>query len=106
MNKENAKDFLPLVQALAEGKTIQYSYYKDGWKDIEGPSLLGRPEQWRIKPETKQAKGRVFLYKHLTTTGSFSALSLSLPESYLFHEAQPYFIKWVDDEITVEYEQP
>ena len=33
MNKDTAKDYLPLVQALAEGKTIQLFSDCDGWED-------------------------------------------------------------------------
>lgn len=54
MNKNNAKDFLPFVQALAEGKTIQIKDSFDGsWKDIEDGVNFGfDPEHYRIKPET------------------------------------------------------
>lgn len=50
MNKDNAKDYLPLVQALAEGKTIQI---KQGlvWVDAVGPSFNYEPSYYRIKPE-------------------------------------------------------
>jgi len=32
MNQQNAKAFAPLVQALGEGKTIQFEY-SYGWED-------------------------------------------------------------------------
>lgn len=51
MNKEEAKDFLPLVQALAEGKTIQYCDLKGDWLDTRNPTFRRRPELYRIKPE-------------------------------------------------------
>lgn len=35
MTKENVKDFLPLVQALAEGKTIQCNYGGISWGKIK-----------------------------------------------------------------------
>ena len=56
MNKDNAKDYLPLVQALAEGKTIQRNVNlgplgSPKWEDsddlcFDWPSLV-----YRIKPE-------------------------------------------------------
>ena len=49
MTKDNAKDFLPLVQALAEGKTLQCKYI-DGWRDVESPTF-DENYQYRIKPE-------------------------------------------------------
>ena len=51
MNKENAHLFLPLVKALADGKTIQY--YSDGrWVDDGGNiGFSNDPDLYRIKPE-------------------------------------------------------
>lgn len=51
MNKEEAKDFLPLVQALAEGKTIQYCNQEGNWLDVSAPAFHKKPELYRIKPE-------------------------------------------------------
>lgn len=51
MNKDNAKQFLPLVQALADGKTIQildYGQWRDFLKEI---AFSCPPEDYRIKPE-------------------------------------------------------
>jgi len=55
MNKKNAHLFLPLVQALADGKTIQY--IDNGiWKDMFGDSIAfgNHFEQYRIKPEPRE----------------------------------------------------
>ena len=54
MNKNNAKDFLPMVQALADGKTIQF--YTGSWVDLssEDETSFALPlERYRIKPEPK-----------------------------------------------------
>jgi hypothetical protein len=50
MNKENAHLFLPLVQAFAEGKTIQYA--GANWEDVEELvfSEYDKPKDFRIKP--------------------------------------------------------
>ena len=53
MNKDNAKDFLPLVQALADGKTIQYSGGDGKWYDADPCYFNLSPEQYRIKPEPR-----------------------------------------------------
>lgn len=53
MNKDNAKDFLPLVQALADGKTIQYLDDENEWIDEPDPLLTGRSDWYRIKPEPR-----------------------------------------------------
>lgn len=52
MTKEEVKTFLPIMQAYAEGKQIQY--LDDDWKDIDKltTDLYINPELYRIKPES------------------------------------------------------
>lgn len=52
MNKDNAKDYLPFVQALAEGKTIQH-YYINEWITIIDPCFSDEAKNYRIKPEVE-----------------------------------------------------
>jgi len=54
MNKETAAEFLPLVQALADGKTIQVKHTLGIWKDFIAPSFSCSPEDYRIKPEPRE----------------------------------------------------
>lgn len=51
MNKGNAKDFLPLVQALADGKTIQYKNHLGEWSDVPDVVFTAAISRYRIKPE-------------------------------------------------------
>ena len=51
MTREEAKELLPIIQAFAEGKTIQV-WYNDTWQDEEYPSF-GELNLFRIKPEPK-----------------------------------------------------
>lgn len=52
MDKEEAKKLLPIIQAFAEGKTIQvFNLYKERWEDINNPSWDA--DRYRIKPEPK-----------------------------------------------------
>jgi hypothetical protein len=51
MTKDNAADYLPLVQALAEGKKIQYRTSTGEWLDVGSPSFEYAVEKYRIKPE-------------------------------------------------------
>lgn len=54
MTKENAKNFLPLVQALAEGKTIQhYGECRHTWEDCDNPHFDDDVNTYRIKPEVE-----------------------------------------------------
>ena len=52
MTREEAKEMLPIIQAYAEGKTIQYRNIEGEWEDIEEPSFSEYIE-YRIKPEPK-----------------------------------------------------
>jgi hypothetical protein len=54
MNATNAKDYLPLVQALAEGKQIQVKIL-DGWSGGVGwVDFIYDPSYYRIKPEPRR----------------------------------------------------
>lgn len=55
MTREEAKELLPIIQAYAEGKTIQYKVneVKGGWQDMYNPSFNDAPSEYRIKPEPK-----------------------------------------------------
>lgn len=52
MTREEAKELLPIIQAFAEGKTIQLL---DGgkWLDVYETDFHESPERYRIKPEPK-----------------------------------------------------
>jgi len=60
MNKNNAAQFLPLVQALADGKVIQFKD-NEKWADFHGPevSFGNIPSHYRVKPEPREFAGRV-----------------------------------------------
>ena len=52
MTREQAKELLPIIQAWAEGKNIQY--LRDGeWHDINQADVTCYPDKYRIKPEPK-----------------------------------------------------
>lgn len=53
MNKENAHLYLPLVQALADGKTIQWKSDKEFWEDMKEIQFCNPLEEYRIKPEPR-----------------------------------------------------
>jgi hypothetical protein len=54
VNKENAKDYLPLVQALADGKVIQKSDSYGDWFDVDHPAFDVDPVRYRIKPDPRE----------------------------------------------------
>lgn len=54
MTKEDIKKFMPLMQAMLEGKTIQYNYNGIGdWIDVEEICIGNKVSNYRIKPEPK-----------------------------------------------------
>lgn len=53
MTRERAKEILPIIQAFANGKTIQM-HNGDCWLDENNPIFVNPSTQWRIKPELKE----------------------------------------------------
>ena len=56
MTREEAKEYLPIMQAFAEGKDIQIrNITDDGWDDINDDrmSFCAKAEAYRIKSEPK-----------------------------------------------------
>lgn len=55
MTREEAKELLPIIQAFAEGKTLQYRVDEENntWENIINPKFIGLPSNYRIKPEPK-----------------------------------------------------
>ena len=56
MNRQEAKELLPIIQAFAEGKTIQYYYGGADWIDVkldEAVDFSDCVSNYRIKPEPK-----------------------------------------------------
>lgn len=57
MNREQAKELLPIIQAFAEGKTIEIrsnSKYNPGeWIETATPTFDIKSHEYRIKPEPK-----------------------------------------------------
>ena len=57
MKKQQAKELLPIIQAFAEGKTIQYhTNLNPHWIDISPDGAVNfsdYPSNYRIKPEPK-----------------------------------------------------
>lgn len=52
--KRTAKKSLSIIkimEAFAEGKTIQFKIDKGEWKDLENPTFFGNARDYRIKPE-------------------------------------------------------
>ena len=53
MTRKEARELLPLIQAYAEGKTIQRIDDKNEWSDLCIVNFDYSPNKYRIKPEPK-----------------------------------------------------
>ena len=55
MNSSNAKDYLPLVQALVDGKTVEFRLEDENiWRELPNLSFTYPLDQYRIKPEPRE----------------------------------------------------
>ena len=57
MTRERAKELLPVIQAFADGKTIQAKWddRKDTWDDQINPDFADYPSlKYRVKPEPRE----------------------------------------------------
>ena len=52
MNRNQAKELLPVIKAFSEGKAIQQTDGYD-WYDLDDPDFMASGSSYRIKPETK-----------------------------------------------------
>lgn len=52
MDRNQAKELLPVIKAFSEGKVIE-TKTGSGWISIENMSFAGNPDSYRIKPEPK-----------------------------------------------------
>ena len=91
MNRDNAHLYLPLVQALAEGKTIQIKENR-GWRDIGEAVLTCDPSRYRIKPEPKTA-----WYRVAETTLGLIVCNNAMDASLI--EYSQTFKRWIDERI-------
>ena len=121
MTREEAKELLPIMQAFAEGKTIQV-WANDTWQDEEYPSF-GELSLFRIKPEPKyrpfrnveecwqeMQKHQIFGWLKDTDTGGYIIISelddkdieisgnncwdyVGLMKCYTFADGTPFGIK-------------
>lgn len=102
MNKDNAKDYLPLVQALAEGKTLQYVVLGK-WFDLQDENLEHfRPAALRIKPEPVKGWYRVARFRQVPGLSHMALVQTERGESLTM--GQPDFVEWLTDRIEYEVE--
>lgn len=99
MDRNEAKQLLPIIQAFADGKTIQV--FIEGfteWKDLKEAYFYLPPDRYRIKPETIKIEHRRFL-------SAYGICICSSKEEAKSIINNPNFVRWIDsDWITEEVE--
>ena len=53
MNLKRAKEYIPFLEAIAEGKTVQMILDNGRWINLTEPGFVCEPDQYRVKPEPK-----------------------------------------------------
>tara|TARA_S200002703_G_scaffold30390_1_gene26349 strand:- start:7008 stop:7310 length:303 start_codon:yes stop_codon:yes gene_type:complete len=96
MNQQEAKKYLPLIQALAEGKIIQYRD-KESWYDVPSPNFVAYNE-YRIKPQYTVKYANVYAYH----TGFYHASRESVDNNCSTDRLAVLKITNTDGNITVE----
>lgn len=84
MNRERAKELIPIIQAFAEGRQVQVRIGKD-WHDLED-AVWDDDNEYRIKPERRKVwvhfpeDGRVELGGHTCLSETCKVVCVEEPE--------------------------
>nr|DAD59164.1 MAG TPA: ImpA-related domain protein [Bacteriophage sp.] len=65
MKREQAKELLPIIQALAEGKSIEYKDIYGNWIDSDEVMVSNPPENYRIKSIYRPFKDKEECYNEM-----------------------------------------
>lgn len=76
MDNNNAAQYLPLVQAMVDGKQIQWASDGKNWHDLDCTSFVDHYSKYRIKPEPRTAH-QIFMDAAWPDTAPHNASQLS-----------------------------
>jgi hypothetical protein len=82
MNKDNAHLYLPLVQALAEGRAIEHSVGGQYWEKLDKVDFLFPPDQYRAAIEPRKP---IELLVWVTEDGTPTMIAIGFKEGEKFH---------------------
>lgn len=103
MTPERAKELLPIIQAFAEGKTIQRkSKVNDAWGDIVGQHSFLNDYEYRIKPKTVKFRLALLKATHSKKLYTYSADECTEKDV----EKSLQFIRWLGDWQEVSEDDP
>ena len=88
MTREEAKELLPIIQAFAEGKTIQVKGPDNRWYDYEGKNCKlkfdSRVQDYCIKPEYRPFKNADECWQEMQKHNPFGWIKVKNSNCYKF----------------------
>lgn len=88
MTREEAKELLPIIQAFAEGKTIQVKGPDNRWYDYEGKNCKlnfdSRVQDYYIKPEYRPFKNANECWQEMQKHNPFGWIKVKNSNCYKF----------------------
>ena len=99
MTPKRAAELLPVIQAYAEGKTVQFLTSAGGWVDIGlspgGCDFESMPNRYRIKPEMLRYRRYVLRIKGGLCVDTAVPNMEAFPSQV---QEAPNFVRWIDTE--------
>lgn len=98
MNKDNAKDYLPFIIALSEGKEIQHNTYGDKWDTLQEIAFNTPACNYRIKPDALIIRTRRAIMqqgKEVWIAVLHDTPGYSKPEEFVKIN-RDCFVRWID----------
>ena len=109
MNRTEAKELIPIIQAFAEGKTIEF--FKQGeWMELNDPDFIWSAHKYRVKtaPKYRPFKNKEECWKemlkhqpfgwvkekhsdHYSLITEVNGLSIKVKEGCLFTDGVKYY---------------
>lgn len=107
MNRDQAKKYLPIIEALAKGEEIQMDcseapFYDKQWVSLIDPSFIDG-SIYRIKPKTRLING-VECPMPLTSLEGFAAIfvpCLAFPRLYDLYDPRDFSLATCDVDLNV-----
>ena len=91
MTREQAKELLPIIQAFAEGKTIQVKGPDNRWYDYEGKNCKlkfdSRVQDYCIKPKYRPFKNAEECWQEMQKHNPFGWIKVKNSNCYKFLDA-------------------
>ena len=98
MNRDEAKQLLPIIQAFAEGKETQfYSEVLEQWELLRNPNFSEHPSRYRIKPDPIVVKYRRYIWRTDTQKYYIAAAYFDVYNTNVKSiEGASSFVRWID----------